>query len=208
MHSDQESTLLLDQQGVKTRDIASKIGVDPSTIHRQLHKLHQNPDPYYVTPGRGRKHLLDERDLRCAARAITSGNMPNATALQRDMFPHVSERTVRRDLCSISLNGRFCRRKPLLDKKHKKRRKQWVEEHADQNWKVVIFSDESKFNLVGSDGHHYCQRRSGEEYLDPKGGETRWRKPHGVGVPDLNRYRPPPSHSRHSGCSPILRNTQ
>lgn len=28
------------------------------------------------------------------------------------------------------------------------------------------FSDESKFNLVGSDGKQYCRRRQGEEYLD------------------------------------------
>jgi len=33
-------------------------------------------------------------------------------------------------------------------------------------WKRIIYSDESKFNLVGSDGKQYCRRRVGEEYLD------------------------------------------
>ena len=29
---------------------------------------------------------------------------------------------------------------------------------------AVLFSDESKFNLVGSDGHLWCWRRPGEEF--------------------------------------------
>jgi hypothetical protein len=35
-----------------------------------------------------------------------------------------------------------------------------------ENWRRVIFSDESKFNLFGSDGLQYCWRRRGEG-LDP-----------------------------------------
>ena len=34
------------------------------------------------------------------------------------------------------------------------------------DWKAVISSDESKFNLFGSDGRNYCRRRVGEEFLE------------------------------------------
>ncbi|XP_077287686.1 uncharacterized protein LOC143912277 [Arctopsyche grandis] len=34
------------------------------------------------------------------------------------------------------------------------------------DWRRVIFSDESKFNLFGSDGIHYVRRRSGERLSD------------------------------------------
>lgn len=33
-------------------------------------------------------------------------------------------------------------------------------------WASVIFSDESKFNLFGSNGKMYCRRRKGEHYLE------------------------------------------
>ena len=34
-----------------------------------------------------------------------------------------------------------------------------------RKWRLVMFSDESKFNLFGSDGIKYCQRRAGEAFL-------------------------------------------
>ena len=33
-----------------------------------------------------------------------------------------------------------------------------------RDWKSVIFSDESKFNLFGSDGRRWCWRKPGEEF--------------------------------------------
>ena len=33
------------------------------------------------------------------------------------------------------------------------------------DWNKVIWSDESKFDLFGSDGRYYMRRRVGEEYL-------------------------------------------
>jgi hypothetical protein len=81
----------------------------------------------------------------------------------------VSTRTVLRALCSIGLNGRVCQKKPLLTKGHLKKRREWVYDYGEwlkDDWEWVWFSDESKFNLVGSDGKQYCQRRVGEEFLE------------------------------------------
>ena len=33
-----------------------------------------------------------------------------------------------------------------------------------EDWKLVIFSDELKFNSFGSDGHWWCWRKPGEEF--------------------------------------------
>ena len=35
-----------------------------------------------------------------------------------------------------------------------------------EDWIIIWFSDESKFNLIGSDGKCYCCRDAGEEYLN------------------------------------------
>lgn len=44
-----------------------------------------------------------------------------------------------------------------------------MEEHkgwSPEEWLRVTFSDESKFNMSGSDGIQYCRRRSGEENME------------------------------------------
>ena len=51
---------------------------------------------------------------------------------------------------------------------HIKQQKKWAEEVADwseEDWDLVLFSDESQFNLFGSDGRQWCWRRVGEECL-------------------------------------------
>ncbi len=52
-------------------------------------------------------------------------------------------------------NGRVAKRKPLINKRNRKIRLQFTREHylkQETWWQVVIFCDESKFNLSGSDG--------------------------------------------------------
>ena len=53
--------------------------------------------------------------------------------------------------------------------KHQKRRLEWAKAHqhwTTNDWKAVVFSDESKFNLFGSDGRRWCWRKPGEQFND------------------------------------------
>jgi hypothetical protein len=55
--------------------------------------------------------------------------------------------------------------KPLLTRKQKAKQLDWAESHCyweDENWGAVVFSDESKFNLFGSDGRQWCWREPGQ----------------------------------------------
>lgn len=72
----------------------------------------------------------------------------------------LSRHTVSRRLRAFGLKAHSAVTKPLISRKNQKARLSFAEEHVvwTENWSKVHFSDESKFNLFGSDGKHYVRR--------------------------------------------------
>ncbi len=81
----------------------------------------------------------------------------------------ISAQTIRRTLHQIGLHGCRPRRKPFLKMMHKKARKQFAEDKQTKDmdyWNHVLWSDETKINLFGSDGVKRVWWQPGEEYKD------------------------------------------
>ncbi len=81
----------------------------------------------------------------------------------------VNAQTICRTLHQIGLHGCCPRRKPLLKMMHKKACKQFAQDKKTKDmdyWNHVLWSDETKINLFGSDGFKRVWRQSGEEYKD------------------------------------------
>ena len=164
------------KQGIHPISIASNLGLDPSTVQRNYKKMEEGPkresgepDFYYQASRSGRPRKLGDHAERQGACAITSGRIHDATHLQREYFNHVSPSTTCCMLCHLGLHGHICQKKPLLSGIHIMKGKLWAKEHSgwsEKDWLHVVFTDESKFNLFGSNGRMYCQRRPGEEFLE------------------------------------------
>ena len=76
--------------------------------------------------------------------------------------------TARRILRRHGLRGCIATKKPFISAKNRKARLQWAKHHPQwtpQKWSTVLFSDEKKFNRLGSDGRVYVRRRIGEALL-------------------------------------------
>ena len=80
----------------------------------------------------------------------------------------VSDRAVRRRLVNAGLRARIARKKPFVNVVQRQKRVAWAKEHVTwtaEDWKKVIFSDETRTSEFGSDGVRYVRRRPGEDCL-------------------------------------------
>ncbi|GFW75649.1 transposable element Tc1 transposase [Trichonephila clavipes] len=75
---------------------------------------------------------------------------------------HGSAETVRNVIRHAGYSSRVARKKPFISLQNQKKRLEFAKAHqlkTDNFWKKVIFSDESKFNIFGSDGHRTVWRK-------------------------------------------------
>ena len=81
-----------------------------------------------------------------------------------------SAEIIKRVLQKNGLHGRIPRKKPFVSKKNKQIRLQFAHSYAGKDfsyWKNVLFTDESKFNLFGSDSRVNVRRKPNQE-INPK----------------------------------------
>ncbi|GBM68159.1 Transposable element Tc1 transposase [Araneus ventricosus] len=94
-----------------------------------------------------------------------------ATELEKRFAIKVSPETVRRVIRSYGYNSRVARRKCFVGNEGtRKVRRNFAKSMLDKDisfWESVIFVDESKFNIFGSDGRIGVWRKPNEE-LNPK----------------------------------------
>src|SRR5204862_1468452 len=107
--------------------------------------------------------------MRHAEYLLKTGQARDGADIHHILLPNISGATVHRQLRGYGLKGRICAPKPLLMNRHKRGWRELVKIFRDwsaEDWDAVLFSNESKFALFGSDGRIYCRRRDGEHYQD------------------------------------------
>src|SRR5216684_1114324 len=160
-----ENILSLASHGHSTCSIAKKTGLGKSTIIRILHNILPNPQ----MPSSGHPSKLSSRAQHAILSQITMGKVSNAVQAIKHIntiIPHpVSSKTVRNVLKKHSFKAVTKKKKPLLSAMHRKKclafalkYKEWTVE----DWKRIIWSDETKINMIGSDGKQWVWKQVGE----------------------------------------------
>jgi hypothetical protein len=81
----------------------------------------------------------------------------------------VSTQTVRNTLQQNRFKSYVKKKKPYLSPKHRKARLAFAQKYGSwtiEDWKCVIWSDETKINRFGSDGCRYMWKRQGDPLRD------------------------------------------
>ncbi len=122
----------------------------------------------------GRPKLMSDREIKMLVKMSNEDPRKSAVLLNAEMLKFYrvkcSVATTQRVLRKALLFGRRPVKKPLVSLKNRKARLEFAKKHLDwtpNQWAKVLWSDESKFMLFGSDGIKYVRRPAGERF-NPK----------------------------------------
>ena len=155
-------------EGDSVRDVAEKAGISRSTAHNIIQRFKKTGSAANRSRT-GRKRKTTAREDRLIRQKILVNRKKGAESVSKELahesMIEVSAQTVRRRMHEAGYHGHVARKKPYISPKNKVKRLNWARErrHEDMSyWKKILWSDESKFDLFGSDGRQMVWRRSHE----------------------------------------------
>jgi transposase len=157
------------QQGQSCRQIALKTGRSKSAVGRIKGTI---PLTRNNNKG-GRPRKLDVRSRRQLARSINTAQVESAAEaaekLANEEDLRVSPQTIRNALRAEGLVSVTKKKRPYLSTTHRKARLSFANKYRHwtvADWQRVIWSDESKINLFGSDGRRWTWKKKGSSLAD------------------------------------------
>jgi transposase len=158
--------------GYTLRSIASQVGCSPAAVS-YVYKRFKETGTHEDRPRKGRPRLMEPRMERALVRNLLNGQCTTAVDLQKHVKNNyrmnVSTFTIRRALKRQGMRAVVKKKKPLLRKVHRQQRKLFLKKYGNwsmKKWKRVIWSDETRFNVFGSDGRQYAWKKPGERLSD------------------------------------------
>lgn len=152
--------------GLSSRQIEVQMGVSRRTID----VLRAQVRPNIQKSIGGRPAKLTEANKRWIVRNIMSGRSDNATQLSQRLTNEanisVSTETIRRTLRQAGLKASVKPKKPRLLPRHIKDRLEFAiryEHWTVDDWKRVVWSDETKINRLGCDGREWVWKKPGSK---------------------------------------------
>ncbi|CAD6200157.1 unnamed protein product [Caenorhabditis auriculariae] len=168
--NDKRAIVVGRQNGLTMMTLAGMFGVTEAGISQFL-KRQKAQDGSTNSQRTGRPRVTDRNDDRNILKTSRTNPRLTAPAIRREVFlnspspPSVS--TVKRRLNAAGIMGRRPVKKPLISEKNRAARVKWAKEHLNwtrQDWNKILWSDESKFLLFGSDGIQWVRRPIGFRY--------------------------------------------
>ena len=153
----QNAIVSLLRGGRSISQAAHQLGMSTSTVFK--YKNARLPD--HQMPKGGRVSKLTDRDKSNIRRKILTGQWRSAAEVHANLVRdghELTNRTVCRTLKSMGFEAKKKIKKPFLTNRHKEARYEWAKEHefrTVEDWRRVIFSDETKITIWGSDGCKY-----------------------------------------------------
>lgn len=167
--SQRDNIISLLSLDLSCRQIASQTGLGKSTVSRIIKEIQSDKTRLFG----GCPSKLSPTNKRAIVQQIITGKAKNAVEatkfINTIIDTPVCPQTVRNTLKEAFLKAVVKKKKPLLSKSHRKRQLTFALKYQHwtvEDWKRVIWSDETKINRIGSDGQEYVWKKAGEGLID------------------------------------------
>ena len=159
------SVISLLDEGYSLHQIQSKTGLGRSTIGRI--KKQMGGDKENSRGGHPSKlSHHDKQSIMCQITTRKLDNAVQATYFINNIIPNpVTPQTVRNVLKENNFCSVIKKKTPLLKKSHRLNCLKFAQYHENwtvEDWKRVLWSDETKINRIGSDERVYTWKQKGE----------------------------------------------
>ena len=168
---EQRVRIVLLDEDVSERKIAERMKISKTGVHNTI-KHFKETGQYCDLPRPGQPRKIDEHGDRRITRLSISNRKSTAPQIMREYNETAEKlvcvRTIKNRLMKAGLTRRVAAKKPLLRKVNKVKRLQWARKHANwtiSQWKTVVWSDESKFELFGNKRRIFVRRHHNERYV-------------------------------------------
>ena len=159
------------KDGLSHQKIANIIGRNRSTVTKFLKRFSDRGN-IENRPRIGRPRKLTFRAEHTLNRTVKQNrrqSLSDITSSVNERIPvNVSKRTIQRHLHRLGYKKRVVRKRLTVSKINRKRRCSWCRVRlnwkVDEQWKRVIFSDESQI-IIGTDNRVSVWRKEGEQWL-------------------------------------------
>lgn len=152
-------------RGETKASITERFGVHVSTIRR----YHNQFAPDRVRAAGGRPSKIPASTKHYIKIQVLTGTLKTAQDVHRKIWElgyRMSYQSTINVMKSLGFHAAIKKKKPFLSKKHMKRRLAWAKKYQSwttDDWRRVVFSDETKINVWGSDGCKYYWSRPGDK---------------------------------------------
>lgn len=164
--------IVLIENGLSQRDVAEQLDMTRAAVRRVCQR-YEETGSFHRRPGTGRKRSTTARDDRFIVSTTLRNRHLNAVQVQQQLYEvrrvAISQWTVRRRLQESNLTPKTPAIGPKLTPAHRQARLRFARDHLNwtlEQWGSVLFSDETRICLYGSDRRRKVYRRPGERFAE------------------------------------------
>lgn len=160
----------MQKTGKTYREIANILKISVKSVHTAVKRFRETGQNINrKRSGRPRKtnQRIDNKIYAISKADRFKSASTIRAEINEDLDSKISRQTVSRRLIEKGMIGRVAVKKPLLRSANKKKRLEFAKSHVDwtiDQWKSVLWTDESKFELFGSHRRQFVRRKVNERF--------------------------------------------